>query len=214
MAERSEIESVAAIVDSLDTESSQFAEVAKVVARKTAGLRHATGRVSPELHQAYVEMAGASPCIEVIVRGKEGELYLKRRESEENANPEEERAWGGRLHFPGTTFFSSQSLVENLIKLLRREVVGGEEERRDLILWGLLRTLKPAGVYAHDEQARRTIGFKTLVEVTIDGPGILLDGYERVTKENLYEVIDDHQPLARRILDGRGLLIFDTRRKS
>jgi hypothetical protein len=97
-------------VKRLDTKGVDFKGVAKEVAEKTASLRRSEGRLPMELFLSSLEMQGVYPCLELVIKDKEGNLYLKRRASEENATQAEEEAWGGRLHIPEEVFFQQRGL--------------------------------------------------------------------------------------------------------
>lgn len=202
-------------VESLDPKGDEFSDLFKIVARKVSHLRREESKLPPNLYLSDSEMHGINESLEVIVLDKEGNLYLRRREKEENVNEEEEKSWGGKLHIPGTTIFSRKRFEMNLYSLLEREVVGGTGREKSLNLANLYRKSKTVGSAMLPQPERKSDVLKIYEQVVIDDQSVLRDGYERVTKENLDQVISEHRPVVERILAGKkGPFIFDTRGRS
>ncbi len=202
-------------IHSLDPRGAEFAQIFGIMAQSVATLRNEAGRVPYEVFLASLELTGVYPCIEVIVTDKEGNLYLKRRSDDQNASDAESEAWGGRLHFPGSTVFPSKRFEMNFYGLLDREVVGGAEgKERSMEIARLYRGSEAVGIGLYPEPERKTDALTVFMRVEVEDPTMLQEGFEQVSEDNLGEVIDQHKPTIQRLLraeDIGGPLLFDSR---
>ncbi len=203
---------LASQVRSLEPTSPEFSQVLKALAEKTAAIRRDEGKVPYEVFISTLELAGIYPAIEVIVFDKKNNLYLKRRGSEENVSTDEENEWGGKLHIPGTTIFPAKRFEMNFYDLLEREIVGGSGKEKRKRIASLYRSSETVGVALYPEPERKTNGLTVFMKVVIDNPNILQAGFEKTTKDNISEVIEQHRTTVQKVLqDRRGPLLFDSR---
>jgi hypothetical protein len=215
MAESSEL--IGRIRD-LDPKGDEFAEVMQVMAEKVADLRGGEGRVTPGIFYPMLKLVGVHPAIEALVTGPMGELLLKRRAPAENITAAEQKSWGGKLHIPGSIFNAARSLSSNFYSLLDLEVVGLEDP--DQHAGEVIRAIANSsnfGTYVSYLPERQIAGFTLLMKVPFSDISILQPGFEAVGYHNLNEVIEQHQPVVRRVRyrlsekDPLEAIIFDTR---
>lgn len=200
-------------IQKLDPKSDEFAEIAQKVAQKTDELRKGEGRVPYPLFISSLQMQGIYPCIEVILQGPQGELFLKRREDNQNKSQLEQEAWRSKLHLPGTTIYPARKLESNLYNLLATEVVRDSESPEGALnVTRLYDSALNLGVCLYPEPERHTSALTIFFGIKISDRTILQDGYEIVTEANKEQVIEQHKPTVDRVLKGQ-TLFFDSRTK-
>lgn len=208
------------LLKNIDVESEAFDFVAKTVASKAEVYRNEHGRLPYGTWISSLQFQGIYPCIEVQIVDKDGNIYLRRRENNENLSVAEQESWGDKFQIPGTAVISSKRqssrLELALFGLLEREVAAGSDgssqKRKNTAV--LYRSSEVVGLAMYPEPERKTNAFTVFVRVEVDKEEVLRNDFEIVSLGNVEKVIDQHKPTIHRWTEkrnGKGPMIFDTR---
>lgn len=102
----------------------------------------------------------------------------------------------------------------NFYELLGREIAGiaDETERRKLVA-KLYRNSEVLGIQMSPLPERRTNALSLLLGIQIDDPTFLQGGFEKITQENLPDVIEQHRLIVEKLMkNGELPIVLDTRR--
>ncbi len=162
-------------------------------------------RVPAEVWVNNLENNGSYSCVEIIPYDPNtGTVYLKKR-FDPNAGRAEKENWEGRLHIPGLSNLKKIRGDEILSILLKKEIIRNPDYTDSAST-----DLKFVTEVKYPEPERRTVAVTLELALPID-PSLLQEDFVPVKRDNIDQVITQHQPMIEAFWKGNLPLTMDTR---
>lgn len=183
--------------------SDRFEELFSKIADLTIEYRNKNNGGLPKgIWLKLLELSGSYLCVEMIVKDKDGNLYLKKRNDPTSTGGE--ITWEGQLHIPGLSTNTSMNAGDMVNLLLKKEILKAEDDLTTVSDTSML-----IGFVRYPEPERKTTADTLLFELVID-KSRLQDDFYQIGKG--LPVIDQHKSTIEWYKKGASRpWVFDTR---